>query len=113
MPALRSASPLVSCATSCRKLRVQSAIRSAVTSVTRTITVAAGVFGPGHLGELTQIVPFELADGVLEQTGTRERRLRLLPSPGGPYFGLGVGVFPRSRGRGGWGGLPAAAGRGR
>ncbi len=48
--------------------------------------MAAGVFGPGHLGELTQIVPFELADGVLEQTGTRERRLRLLPSRVGVYL---------------------------
>ena len=32
--------------------------------------MAAGVFAPGHLGELTQIVPFELADAVLEETRT-------------------------------------------
>ena len=46
-------------------MRLQSAICAAVTTITRTITVAAaaGVFAPGHLGELTRIVPFELADG--------------------------------------------------
>jgi hypothetical protein len=33
-------------------------------SVTTAVTVAAGVFAPGHLGELTRIVPFELADGA-------------------------------------------------
>ena len=62
--------------------------------------MAAGVFGPGHLGELTQIVPFELADGVLEQTGTRERRLRLLPSRVGLYFVLGMVLFPGTGYRG-------------
>ena len=35
---------------------------------TRTITVAAGVFAPGHLGELTQFAPFELVDDILAQT---------------------------------------------
>ena len=70
-------------------MRPQFAIRSAVTTITRTITIAAGVFAPGHLGELTQIVPFELVDAVLEETGTRERRLRLLPSRVGMYFVLG------------------------
>ena len=34
-------------------------------TITKTITVAAGVFAPGHLGELTQVIPFELVDGVL------------------------------------------------
>ncbi|MBQ0897933.1 hypothetical protein KBX37_33640, partial [Micromonospora sp. U56] len=28
--------------------------------ITRVITVAKGVFAPGHLGELTRIVPFEM-----------------------------------------------------
>jgi hypothetical protein len=83
-------------------LLVQSAISSAVTSITRTITVAAGVFGPGHLGELTQIVPFELAGGVLERTGTRERRLRLLPSRVGLYFVPGMVLFPGTGYRGVW-----------
>jgi hypothetical protein len=31
-------------------LRVRSAIGAAVTTITRTITVAAGVFAPGHPG---------------------------------------------------------------
>ncbi|MDW4910588.1 response regulator transcription factor [Streptomyces sp. ADMS] len=31
---------------------------SALTAVTRTVTVAAGRFAPGHLGELTGAVPF-------------------------------------------------------
>jgi hypothetical protein len=75
-------------------LRAQSAIDSAVTAITTTITVAAGVFAPGHLGELTRIVPFELADGVLEDTRTRERRLRALPSRVGVYFVLAMCLFP-------------------
>ena len=75
-------------------MRVQSAIDSAVTTITTTITVAAGVFAPGHLGELTRIVPFELADGVLDQTRTRERRLRVLPSRVGIYFVLALCLFP-------------------
>ena len=75
-------------------MRVQSAICSAVTTITTTITVAAGVFAPGHLGELTWQVPFELADAVLEETRARERRLRDLPSQVGIYFVLALGVFP-------------------
>jgi hypothetical protein len=59
-------------------LRAQSAICSAATTITKTITVAAGVFAPGHLGGLTWQVPFELADAVLEETRTRKRRLRKL-----------------------------------
>jgi hypothetical protein len=73
---------------------VQPAIRSAVMTVTRTITVAAGVFAPGRLGELTWQVPFELADAVLEETRARERRVRVLPSRVGIYFTLALGLFP-------------------
>jgi hypothetical protein len=75
-------------------LRVQSAILAAVTTITTTIAVAAGVFAPGHLGELTWQVPFELADAVLEETRARERRLRDLPSRAGIYFALALGLFP-------------------
>jgi hypothetical protein len=53
--------------------------QSATTTVTHAVTVAGGVFGPGHLGELTQYLPFELVDDVLDQTRTVQRRLRLLP----------------------------------
>ncbi len=56
--------------------------------------MAAGVFAPGHLGELTWQVPFELADAVLEETRRRERRLRDLPSRVGIYFVLALGLFP-------------------
>jgi hypothetical protein len=46
----------------------------------RTITVAPGRLAPGHLGELTQQVPFEMVDAVLAQTGTVQSRMRDLPS---------------------------------
>ena len=57
--------------------------------------MAAGVFAPGQLGELTRVVPFELVDAVLEEAGARERRLRVLPSRVGVYFVLALGLFPR------------------
>ncbi|MBV9730108.1 MAG: transposase domain-containing protein, partial [Pseudonocardiales bacterium] len=65
-----------------------------MTTITRTVCVAAGVFAPGHLGELTQYLPFELVDDVLEQTRTVQRRLRELPSRVGVYFVLALGLFP-------------------
>jgi hypothetical protein len=89
-------------------LRAQSAICSAVTTITTTITVAAGVFAPGHLGELTWQVPFELADAVLEETRAAERRLRVLPSRAGIYFVLALGLFPGLGYQGVWAKLTAA-----
>jgi hypothetical protein len=68
--------------------------QSAIASFTRTVTVAAGVFAPGHLGELTQFAPFELVDDVLVRTGAVQRRLRVLPSRAGVYFLLALGLFP-------------------
>jgi Insertion element 4 transposase N-terminal/Transposase DDE domain len=53
------------------------------------------VYAPGHLGELTQYLPFEVVDDVLEQTRTTQRRLRDLPSRVGVYFLLALGLFPR------------------
>ncbi len=50
------------------------------TAITRTVRVAAGVFAPGHIGELTRIVPFEMVDEVLAQTGAVQRRVRLVPA---------------------------------
>ena len=73
---------------------VQSAMRCAVTTVAAVVTVAAGVFAPGHLGELTRVVPFELVDAVLEEEGGLERRVRLLPSRCGVYFLLAMCLFP-------------------
>jgi Insertion element 4 transposase N-terminal/Transposase DDE domain len=69
--------------------------QSATITITRAVTVAAGVFAPGHLGELTQYLPFELAGDVLEQTKTVQRRLRDLPSRVGVYFVLALGMYPR------------------
>ena len=82
-------------------------MRSAVISVTTVITVAAGAFAPGHLGELTRIVPFELADAVLEEEGGLERRVRLLPSRVGLYFLLAMCLFPQPGYLGVWGKLTA------
>ena len=65
-----------------------------VVAITRTVTVAAGRFAPGHLGELTSIVPFELVDAVLDETRTVQRRLRDLPSRVGVYFLLAMCLFP-------------------
>ena len=48
--------------------------------ITRVVTVAGGRFAPGHLGELTQQVPFEMVDAVLEQTCRVQRRVRYLPA---------------------------------
>jgi hypothetical protein len=82
-------------------------MRSAVTTVTTVITVAAGAFAPGHLGELTRVVPFELADAVLDEEGGREKRVRLLPSRCGLYFLLAMCLFPRAPYLGVWGKLTA------
>ena len=54
-----------------------------------------GFLPPGHLDELTQYLPFELVDDVLEQTRTVQRRLRDLPSRVGVYFLLALGMNPR------------------
>ena len=89
-------------------MRVQSAISPAVTTITTTISVAAGVFAPGHLGELTRIVPFELADAVLADARAGQRRLRLLPSRAGVYFVLALGLFPGTGYLGVWAKLTAA-----
>jgi len=66
----------------------------AMVTVPCLITVAAGVFAPGHLGELTRYLPFELADDVLEGTRTVQRRMRALPSRVGIYFVLAMALFP-------------------
>ncbi|MFI0968247.1 IS4 family transposase [Streptomyces sp. NPDC021080] len=75
-------------------MRVHFALPSALTAITRTVTVAAGRFAPGHLGELTVVVPFELVDAVLAETRTVQQRLRDLPSRVGIYFLLAMCLFP-------------------
>jgi hypothetical protein len=42
--------------------------------------VAAGRFAPGHLGELTQLLPFEMVDDALQRAGAVQARVRLLPA---------------------------------
>lgn len=77
-------------------MSAQSAMRSAiVTTMSRTVTVAAGVFAPGHVGELTRHVPFELVDAVLVETRATESRVRDLPSRVGVYFVLALALFPQ------------------
>ncbi|MFB6717524.1 MULTISPECIES: IS4 family transposase [unclassified Streptomyces] len=71
-----------------------SVLPSALTAITRTVTVAAGRFAPGYLGELTAVVPFELVDAVLAETRTVQQRLRDLPSRVGMYFLLAMCLFP-------------------
>ena len=70
-------------------------VESATVTITRAVTAAAGVFAPGHLGELTPYLPFELVDDVLEQTRTVQRRLRALPSRTGVYFLIALAMFPQ------------------
>lgn len=72
----------------------QSVTSPAATTLTRRITAAPGVFAPGHLGELTRYLPFELVDDVLVQTRTVQQRLRMLPSRTGVYFVLALALFP-------------------
>ncbi|WP_157597141.1 IS4 family transposase [Streptacidiphilus rugosus] len=76
--------------------------------LSREFTVAAGPFAPGHLGELTQVVPFELVDAVLEESGCVQRRLRNLPSRVGVYFLLAMCLFPEVGYRLVWNKLTAA-----
>lgn len=61
------------------------------------IPYAPGVFAPGHLGELTQIVPFELVDEVLAEAGGLQQRVRGLPSRVVVYLVL-VGALFESMG---------------
>lgn len=61
--------------------------------MSRQVSAAAGVFAPGHLGELTRFMPFELVDAVLAEHRAVERRLRSLPSRVGVYFVLALGLF--------------------
>ncbi|MFI6448835.1 transposase domain-containing protein [Kitasatospora sp. NPDC050543] len=76
--------------------------------ITREVSAAGGVFAPGHLGELTQVVDFELVDAALEETGARERRLRLLRSRVVLSFVLALALFEDCSYLAVWGKLTAA-----
>jgi len=62
--------------------------------IARAVTVAGGRFAPGHLGELTQLVPFEMVDEALAETGSVQRRVRDLPSRVVVYLLLAACLFP-------------------
>jgi Insertion element 4 transposase N-terminal/Transposase DDE domain len=76
-------------------------------AITRTIAVAAGAFAPGHLGELTQVLDFALVDAVVAETGTTQRRVRLLPSRVLVFFVLALALFEQCAYRQVWAKLTA------
>ena len=61
--------------------------------ISRVVEVAAGRFAPGHLGELTQQMPFEMVDAVLEQTCRFQRRVRDIPARVAVYLLLAGCLF--------------------
>nr|WP_223167810.1 IS4 family transposase [Nonomuraea sp. SYSU D8015] len=67
--------------------------RSVVVEVVRRVQVAGGVFAPGHLGELTQVVPFEMVDAVLEADRDDRAAAAVAAVAGGVYFMLALGLF--------------------
>jgi len=64
--------------------------------------VAEGPFAPGHLGELTQHVPFEMVDEALSATRAVQSRLRDLPSRVVVYLLLAACLFPETGYPGVW-----------
>jgi hypothetical protein len=77
--------------------------------ITCIVRAAPGVLAPGH-GELTQVIDFALVDAVLEETGTRERRRRLLPSRVVVYFVLALALSGHCSYRAVWGKLTCGLG---
>ena len=75
--------------------------------ITRAVRAAPGVLAPGHLGELTQTIDFALADAVVAETRTRERRRRLLPSRVVACFVLALALFEDCSYQAVWGKLTA------
>lgn len=59
----------------------------------RVVRDRSWVWLPGHLGALTRWIPPALVDEVLEATGRREQRVRLLPARVVVYFVLAMGLF--------------------
>ena len=70
--------------------------------ITRTSTVAGGRYAPGHLGELTQHIPFEMVDEALAATRTIQTRLRDLPARVVVYLLLAACLFPETGYPGVW-----------
>ncbi len=57
------------------------------------VRVAGGRFAPGHVGELTRIVPFEMVDAALAETRSPQQRVRDLPSRVVVYLLLAGALF--------------------
>lgn len=72
----------------------------------------AGVdrFAAGHIGELTQLMPFEMVDAALVETRTVQKRLRGLPSRVVVYLVLAGCLFPEVGYRQVWAKLTATLG---
>ncbi|WP_405563699.1 transposase domain-containing protein [Streptomyces sp. NBC_01180] len=51
------------------------------------------MFAPGHIGELTRIIPFEMVDEVLAETSAVQRRVRLVPARVTVYLLLAAALF--------------------
>ncbi|WP_253209352.1 transposase domain-containing protein [Streptomyces niphimycinicus] len=62
-------------------------------AIARTVGVANGVFAPGHIGELSRVVPFEMVDEVLAATRAVQRRVRLVPARVAVYLLLAGALF--------------------
>jgi hypothetical protein len=62
--------------------------------ITRAVAVAEGRFAPGHLGELTRLVPFEMVDEALAETRKVQSRIRDLPARVVVYLLLAGCLFP-------------------
>ena len=60
------------------------------------------MFAPGHLGELTRIIPFEMVDEVLAETGKTQQRICKLPSRVVVYLLLAAALFEDLGYRGIW-----------
>lgn len=58
------------------------------------MTRARGVFAAGHLGELTQLVPFEVVDQALACAGGLQQRVRRIPSRVLVYLLLAGALWP-------------------
>ncbi|MEU7004927.1 IS4 family transposase [Nonomuraea sp. NPDC046570] len=79
------------------------------------VVVASGAFAPGHLGELTQMIPFDMVDEALAETLSVQTRIRDLPSRVVVYLLLAGCLFAEmgwmqvwQRLRAGLGDLPVA-----
>jgi hypothetical protein len=61
---------------------------------TPDVVAAQGPYAPGHLGELTQLIPFDMVDHALTETRTMQSRVRDLPSRVVVYLLLAACLFP-------------------